>query len=145
MDEDLTQSFYISNFSNEKESNQEGVEECNQENEELEFPLSPRSNDNCESLNSPKLIDKPWIQEINKYFKLNTLLNLIRNTGEEKHDISISNGIMNSIIYKKLGTITYHYNGKKSKKAYHTYDYPEIYYNKKLYTNTNDWIKDNFK
>ena len=88
---------------------------------------------------------KKNIQEINKYFKLNTLLNLIRNTGEEKHDISISNGIMNSIIYKKLGTITYHYNGKKSKKAYHTYDYPEIYYNKKLYTNTNDWIKDNFK
>ncbi len=49
-----------------------------------------------------------------------------------KHDVTISNTIMNSIIDKKLGTITYHYDNKKSIKAYHTYDYPEIYYNKKL-------------
>ena len=32
-----------------------------------------------------------------------------------KHDITISNTIMNSIIDKKLGTITYHYNNTKSK------------------------------
>ena len=59
---------------------------------------------------------------------------------------------MNSIIDKKLGSITYNYsnnhysnNNTKSKKAYHTYDYPEIYYDKKLYKNTTEWIKEEFK
>ena len=51
-----------------------------------------------------------------------------------------------SIIDKKLGSITYHnnVNNSKSKKAYHTYDYPEIYYNKRLYENTTEWIKEEF-
>jgi hypothetical protein len=61
-----------------------------------------------------------------------------------KHDVTISNTIMNTIINKKLGSITYHYNNTKSKKAYHTYDYPEIYYDKKLYNNTKEWIEKEF-
>jgi hypothetical protein len=68
----------------------------------------------------------------------------LREPDEQKHDISISNSVMNSIIDKKLGTITYHYNNIKSFKAYHTYDYPEIYYNRKLYNNCDEWIKNEF-
>jgi hypothetical protein len=96
---------------------------------------------------SPKLINDSIMDELCKYFKLSNLLNMIRvdDNTTPKHDVTISNTIMNSIIDKKLGSITYHYNNKKSKKAYHTYDYPEIYYNKKLYNNTTDWIKEEFK
>lgn len=100
-----------------------------------------------QSPSSPKLISDSVIDELCSYFKLNNLLNIIRfdeNT-KSKHDITISNTIMNTIINKKLGTITYHYNNTISKKAYHTYDYPEIYYNKKLYNNTTEWIKQEFK
>jgi hypothetical protein len=107
--------------------------------------------DMSDSPSSPKLIKDSVIDELCSYFKLNNLLNMIRvdeNT-KIKHDITISNTIMDSIIDKKLGSITYHYNNNnnisKSKKAYHTYDYPEIYYNKKLYNNTTDWIKEEFK
>jgi hypothetical protein len=99
------------------------------------------------SPSSPKLINDSVMDELCKYFKLNNLLNMMRydeNT-KPKHDITISNTIMNTIINKKLGTITYHYDNKKSKKAYHTYDYPEIYYDKKLYNNTTEWIKEEFK
>jgi hypothetical protein len=96
---------------------------------------------------SPKLINDSIMDELCKYFKLSNLLNMIRvdDNTTPKHDVTISNTIMNSIIDKKLGSITYHYNNKKSKKAYHTYDYPEIYYNKKLYNNTTEWIKEEFK
>ena len=99
------------------------------------------------SPSSPKLINDNVMDELCSYFKLNNLLNMIRfdeNT-KPKHDITISNTIMNTIINKKLGTITYHYNNTKSKKAYHTYDYPEIYYNKKLYNNITEWVKEEFK
>ena len=99
------------------------------------------------STSSPKLISDNVMDELCSYFKLNNLLNMMRfdeNT-KPKHDITISNTIMNTIINKKLGTITYHYNNTKSKKAYHTYDYPEIYYNKKLYNNITEWIKEEFK
>ena len=99
------------------------------------------------SPSSPKLINDSVMDELCSYFKLNNLLNMIRfdeNT-KPKHDITISNTIMNTIINKKLGTITYHYNNTKSKKAYHTYDYPEIYYNKKLYNNITEWVKEEFK
>ena len=97
---------------------------------------------------SPKLINDSVMDDLCKYFKLSNLLNMIRvdeNT-KPKHDVTISNTIMNSIIDKKLGSITYHYsnNNSKSKKAYHTYDYPEIYYNKQLYTNTTEWINNEF-
>lgn len=155
MDQDLSESFYISN-DNDNSSNLYWKDESlqlalalgdNNDDEsvytnDLQTPIS-HSND--ELPNSPKLVDKSWLNELNKYFKLNNLLNCLRNNGEEKHDISISNGIMNSIIYKKLGSITYHYNGCQSKKAYHTYEYPEIYYNKQLYSSTTEWIKNNFK
>jgi hypothetical protein len=155
MDQDLSESFYISN-DNDNSSNLYWKDESLQlalalgDNNDDESVYTndlqtPRSHKNDELSNSPKLVDKSWLNELNKYFKLNNLLNCLRNNGDEKHDISISNGIMNSIIYKKLGSITYHYNGRQSKKAYHTYEYPEIYYNKQLYTNTTEWIKNNFK
>lgn len=155
MDEDLSESFYISN-DNDNSSNLYWKDESLQlalalgDNNEDDSVYTndlqtPRSHKNDELSNSPKLVDKSWLNELNKYFKLNNLLNCLRNNGDEKHDISISNGIMNSIIYKKLGSITYHYNGRQSKKAYHTYEYPEIYYNKQLYSSTTEWIKNNFK
>ena len=101
----------------------------------------------CPSPPSPKLITDGVIDELCKYFKLNKLLNMIRIDENEKpkHDVTISNTIMDSIINKKLGSITYHFNNTKSIKAYHTYDYPEIYYNKKLYNNATEWIKEEFK
>ena len=96
--------------------------------------------------NSPKLINKTWLDELNSYFKLNNLINCIRcDTNQElKHDVSISNTIMNSIINKKLGSITYYTGNTKSYKAYHTYDYPEIYYNKKIFSNVTDWLNKEF-
>ena len=103
---------------------------------------------NYENPPSPKLINDSVMDELCNYFKLSNLLNMMRideNT-KPKHDITISNTIMDSIIDKKLGSITYHnnVNNSKSKKAYHTYDYPEIFYNKKLYENTTEWIKEEF-
>jgi hypothetical protein len=96
--------------------------------------------------NSPKLINKSWLDELNSYFKLNNLINCIRfdTIQEPKHDISISNAIMNSIINKKLGSITYYTGNTKSYKAYHTYDYPEIYYNKKIFSNVSEWLNKEF-
>ena len=129
------------------------------------FKYNHDNNDNDELFSrpsppSPKLISDNVMNELCNYFKLSNLLNMIRldeNT-KPKHDVTISNTIMNSIIDKKLGSITYHYsnnhysnnhysnnNNTKSKKAYHTYDYPEIYYDKKLYNNTTEWIKEEFK
>jgi hypothetical protein len=102
------------------------------------------SNDYGEDNKSPIKLNDNWLGELSSYFKLNTLLNCLREPHEKKHDISISNSVMNSIIDKKLGTITYHYNNKKSMKAYHTYDYPEVYYNRKLYNNCDEWIKHEF-
>ena len=93
---------------------------------------------------SPIKLKDGWLKELSSYFKLNCVLNFLREPGKQKHDISISNSVMNSIIDKKLGTITYHYDNTKSIKAYHTYDYPEIYYNKKLYNNPVEWIKYEF-
>ena len=155
MDQDLSKSFYISNDNNNSsnlywkdESFQLALALCDNNDDESTYTYdlqTPRSHENDEPSNSPKLVDNSWLDELNKYFKLNNLLNCLRNNGDEKHDISISNGIMNSIIYKKLGSVTYHYNGRQSKKAYHTYEYPEIYYKKQLYSSTTEWIKSNFK
>ena len=103
------------------------------------------SNHNEYENKSPIKLNDKWLQELSSYFKLNNLLNCFREPEEQKHDISISNSILNSIIDKKLGTVTYHYNNKKSMKAYHTYDYPEIFYNKKLYNNPSEWIKNEFR
>jgi len=96
--------------------------------------------------NSPKLINKTWLYELNSYFKLNNLINSIRSDliQEPKHDISISNAVMNSIINKKLGTVTYHSGNTKSYKAYHTIDYPELYYNKQIFSNVSEWLKKEF-
>ena len=102
------------------------------------------------SPNSPTLIkiniNKPWLEEINAFFKLNNLFGCIRNDEkkEPKRDISISKIIMDNIIYKKLGSVTYHHTNGKSSKAYYTNDYPEIYYNKKLYNNISHWLSEEF-
>ena len=98
------------------------------------------------SPSSPKLINKPFLEEINVFFKLNNLFSCIRNdeNKEPKRDISISKIIMDNIIYKKLGSTTYHYTNGKSSKAYYTNDYPEIYYNKKLYNNISHWLSSEF-
>lgn len=96
--------------------------------------------------NSPKLLNKTWLDELNSYFKLNNLMNCIRcDTNQEPiHDITISKAIMNSIINKKLGSVTYYSGKTKSYKAYHTYDYPEIYYNKKIFSNISEWLTKEF-
>jgi len=104
--------------------------------------------------NSSKLINininKSCINELNAYFKLNNLFTCIKNDENKKsnkilkQDMSISKIIMNTIIDKKLGSITYHYGNNKSAKAYYTYDYPEIYYNKKLFNNISEWLKKEF-
>lgn len=93
---------------------------------------------------SPIKLKDDYLHELTSYFKLNNLLNFLREPHEQKHDISISNSIMNCFINKKLGSITYHCDNKKSMKAYHTDEYPEVYYNKKLYKNCNEWIKNEF-
>ena len=100
------------------------------------------------SPNSPKLINlnKTVLSEITSFFKLDNLFTCVRNDEKKefKKNISISKIIMDSIIDKKLGSTTYHYAGGKSSKAYYTYDYPEIYYNKKLYNNISEWLKEEF-
>jgi hypothetical protein len=106
-----------------------------------------------QSENSPRLVNvtihKSWKDEINAYFKLNNLFTCIkkdenRNSNKQKQDMSVSKIIMNNILDKKLGSVTYYYGNKKSAKAYYTYDYPEIYYNKKLYNNITEWLKQEF-
>ena len=87
------------------------------------------SSNDYEDNKSPIKLKDNWLEELSSYFKLNKLLNFLREPDEQKHDISIS---------------TYHYNNTKSFKAYHTYDYPEIYYNRKLYNNCDEWIKNEF-
>jgi hypothetical protein len=102
--------------------------------------------DNC--MNSPKLINinSSIFNEMTSFFKLDNLFRCIRSDEkkEPRKNISISKIIMDNIIDKKLGSTTYHYAGGKSAKAYYTYDYPEIYYNKKLYNNISQWLKEEF-
>jgi hypothetical protein len=102
--------------------------------------------DNC--MNSPKLINinSSIFNEMTSFFKLDNLFRCIRSDEkkEPRKNISISKIIMDNIIDKKLGSTTYHYVGGKSAKAYYTYDYPEIYYNKKLYNNISQWLKEEF-
>jgi hypothetical protein len=102
--------------------------------------------DNC--MNSPKLINmnKPIFDEITSFFKLDNLFKCIQSDEkkEPRKNISISKIIMDNIIDKKLGSTTYHYAGGKSAKAYYTYEYPEIYYNKKLYNNISQWLEEEF-
>ena len=102
--------------------------------------------DNC--MNSPKLINinNSIFNEMTSFFKLDNLFKCIQSDEkkEYKKNISISKIIMDNIIDKTLGSTTYHYACGKSAKAYYTYDYPEIYYNKKLYNNISQWLKEEF-
>ena len=102
--------------------------------------------DNC--MNSPKLINinNSIFNEMTSFFKLDNLFSCIRSDEKKelRKNISISKIIMDNIIDKKLGSTTYHYACGKSAKAYYTYDYPEIYYNKKLYNNISQWLKEEF-
>jgi hypothetical protein len=99
---------------------------------------------------SPKLINininKSIIDEMTSFFKLDNLFTCIQRdeNKEIKKHISISKIIMDNIIDKRLGSVTYHYGNKKSAKAYHTYEYPEIYYGKKMYNNVAQWLKEEF-
>jgi hypothetical protein len=105
---------------------------------------------NEEHPSSPKLINininKTIIDEMTSFFKLDNLFTCIRRdeNKETKKNISISKMIMDNIVDKKLGSVTYHYGNKKSAKAYHTYDYPEIYYGKKMYSSVTQWLKEEF-
>ena len=102
--------------------------------------------DNC--MNSPNLINinNSIFNEMTSFFKLDNLFSCIRSDEKKelRKNISISKIIMDNIIDKKLGCTTYHYAGGKSAKAFYTYDYPEIYYNKKLYNNISQWLKEEF-
>ena len=86
------------------------------------------------------------LSEISSFFKLDNLVTSVRSDEKKelKKNISISKIIMDNIINKKLGSTTYHYSNGQSAKAYYTYEYPEIYYNKKLYTNISQWLKEEF-
>ena len=110
------------------------------------FYCSYDTNDNCP--NSPKLINinKSIFSEMTSFFKLDNLFSCIQSDEkkEPKKNISISKIIMDNIIDKKLGSTTYHYANGKSAKAYYTYEYPEIYYNNKLYNNISQWLKEEF-
>jgi len=98
--------------------------------------------------NSPELINinKSILTEMTSFFKLDNLFSCIRSDEkkEPKQNISISKIIMDNIIDKRLGSTTYHYAHGKSAKAYYTYEYPEIYYNNKLYNNISHWLKEEF-
>ena len=102
------------------------------------------------SISSPRLINininNKLIKEITSFFKLDNLFSCVQKDEnvDHKKNISISKIIMDTVIDKKLGTITYYYGNRKSSKAYHTYDYPEIYYDKKLYNNVSQWLKEEF-
>jgi len=127
-------------------------EEENQENQESDASMYESFYCHKEDPPSPKLINlnmsvnKTIIDEITSFFKLDNLFTCIqKDEGKEyKKNISISKIIMDNIIDKRLGSVTYHYGDKKSAKAYHTYDYPEIYYGKKMYNNITQWLKEEF-
>jgi hypothetical protein len=127
-------------------------EEENQENQESDASMYESFYCHKEDPPSPKLINlnmsvnKTIIDEITSFFKLDNLFTCIqKDEGKEyKKNISISKIIMDNIIDKRLGSVTYHYGNKKSAKAYHTYDYPEIYYGKKMYNNITQWLKEEF-
>lgn len=141
----ILESMYIYEKHDNETTKKEGIK-----NEEIENYYSYEQDINN---HSPRLINisinKSWIDELNAFFKLNNLITCIKNdenknSNKQKKDMSVSKIIMNTIIDKKLGSVTYHYDNKKSAKAYYTYDYPEIYYNKKLYNNISQWLKEEF-
>ena len=147
---------------NKKINKEEEINEQTYNNYIDKYKYNDKYNDNDKDTNenSPRLvnvsIDKSWKDELNAYFKLNNLFTCIKNdeniisnkiynySKKQKQDMSVSKIIMNNIIDKKLGSVTYHYENKKSAKAYYTYDYPELYYNKKLYNNISEWLNEEF-
>ena len=129
---------------NEEEEEEDGNKSEYNHGNESGFYYSYDTQDNCP--NSPKLINKSILNEMTSFFKLDNLFSCIRSDEkkESRQNISISKIIMDNIIDKKLGSTTYHYANGKSAKAYYTYEYPEIYYNKKLYNNISHWLKEEF-
>jgi hypothetical protein len=128
------------------EEEEDGNKSVENHGNESGFYCSYDANDNCPS--SPKLINinKSIFSEMTSFFKLDNLFSCIQSDEkkESKKNISISKIIMDNIIDKKLGSTTYHYANGKSAKAYYTYEYPEIYYNNKLYNNISQWLKEEF-
>jgi hypothetical protein len=133
--------FLLAELVEEEEDGNKSVENYGNESS---FYYSYDTQDNCP--NSPKLINKSLLNEMTSFFKLDNLFSCIRSDEkkEPKQNISISKIIMDNIIDKKLGSTTYHYSNGKSAKAYYTYEYPEIYYNNKLYNNISQWLKEEF-
>ena len=128
------------------EEEEDGYKSVENHGNESSFYYSYDTHDNCP--NSPKLINinKSILNEMTSFFKLDNLFSCIQSDEkkESKKNISISKIIMDNIIDKKLGSTTYHYANGKSAKAYYTYEYPEIYYNNKLYNNISQWLKEEF-
>ena len=142
--ENTNNPFLLAELTEEEEHDEDKNEE-NRENDRS-FYYSYDTQDNCP--NSPKLINinKSILNEMTSFFKLDNLFSCIRSDEkkEPRQNISISKIIMDNIIDKKLGSTTYHYAHGKSAKAYYTYEYPEIYYNNKLYNNISHWLKEEF-
>jgi len=132
--------FLLADLTNENDENDE------ERSHDPGFYYSYGAQDNYP--NSPKLINinKSLFNEMTSFFKLDNLFSCISSDEkkEPKKNISISKIIMDNIIYKKLGSVTYHHTNGKSSKAYYTNDYPEIYYNKKLYNNISHWLSEEF-
>lgn len=136
--------FLLAELIEEEDKNEEIHENDRERSHDHGFYYSYDTQDN--SQNSPKLINKSLLNEMTSFFKLDNLFSCIRSDEkkEPKQNISISKIIMDNIIDKKLGSTTYHYSNGKSAKAYYTYEYPEIYYNNKLYNNISQWLKEEF-
>ena len=139
--ENTNNMFLLADLVEEEEDGHKSVENNGNESG---FYYSYDTQDNCP--NSPKLINKSILNEMTSFFKLDNLFSCIRSDEkkESRQNISISKIIMDNIIDKKLGSTTYHYANGQSGKAYYTYEYPEIYYNKKLYNNISHWLKEEF-
>jgi len=141
--------YLLADLTDEQEEKEEEDEE-EEENQNSDARIDESFYFHKEDPPSPKLINininKTIIDEITSFFKLDNLFTCIQKDEGKKYkkNISISKIIMDNIIDKRLGSVTYHYGNKKSAKAYHTYDYPEIYYGKKMYTSVTHWLKEEF-
>ena len=141
--------FLLADFTDEDED--EGIEEQDNGNQinvsrnQIDYS-NYDTQDNTPNTTKLVSINKTVLNEMSSFFKLDNLFTCVRSDEkkESKKNISVSKIIMDNIIYKKLGSTTYHYKGEKSSRAYYTYDYPEIYYNKKLYNNISEWLKEEF-
>ena len=139
--------FLLADFTDEDEGieEQDNGNQINVSRNQIDYS-NYDTQDNTPNTSELVSINKTVLNEMSSFFKLDNLFTCVRSDEkkESKKNISVSKIIMDNIIYKKLGSTTYHYKGEKSSRAYYTYDYPEIYYNKKLYNNISEWLKEEF-